>query len=111
MAVPRSLVPASLDPAGPAARDLADLWWLLLIMGGAIFLLVLALLLVPMVRRRRSDGADEADGHRAEVPRRLANRWIVGLGVVLTGVVLIVVLVVSVATMRDVSRAASSARP
>ena len=97
--------PGSLDPSGPAAGDIATLWWLLLGGGTAVFLLVVALLVVPMLRRRGVvDDAD--DGHRAEVPQRLANRLIIGLGIVMTGALLVVVLVVSVATMRDVSRAA-----
>ena len=40
------------------------------------------------------------------MPPRLANRLIIGLGIVMTGALLVGVLIVSVATMRDVSRAA-----
>ncbi|MGH9272227.1 MAG: cytochrome c oxidase subunit II [Ilumatobacteraceae bacterium] len=97
--------PGSLDPSGPAARDIAGLWWLMLGAGTAVFLLVVALLVIPMLRRRRGTPTDD-DGHRADVPPRLANRLIIGLGIVMTGILLVGVLVVSVATMRDVSRAA-----
>ncbi len=96
--------PNSLDPGGPAAQDIAALWWFLLVLGTVVFLLVLALLLIPLLRRPRQ-GAPAGDD-RAEVPAALTHRWIVGLGIVLTGVLLIVVLVFSVATMRNVSRAA-----
>lgn len=104
--MPRSTVPASLDPSGPAADSIAGLWWLLLGAGTVIFLLVMALLIIPMVRRRRDRESAVDDHHRQEVPSRLATGWIVGLGIVMTGVLLVAVLVVSVTTMRDVSRAA-----
>lgn len=100
-------MPASLDPSGPAAGDIAFLWWLLLGSGTAIFLLVVVLLVVPMLRRRRQASADGAAGDdRGEVPARLANRLIIGLGIVMTSVLLAAVLAISVATMREVSRAA-----
>lgn len=104
--MPRSTVPASLDPSGPAADSIAGLWWLLLGAGTVIFLLVVALLVIPMLRRRRTPESTIDDDHREEVPSRLATGWIVGLGIVMTGVLLVAVLVVSVTTMRDVSRAA-----
>ena len=66
-----------------------------------VFVLVLALFVVPLLRRRR----DEA-GDRDDVPAGKATRWIVWLGIVLPTVVLTGVLVVTVLTMRSVSRAA-----
>ena len=96
-----SASPSSLDPAGPGAQDIATLWWILLAGGTAVFVLVLALFVVPLLRRRR----DEA-GDRDDVPAGKAARWIVWLGIVLPTVVLTGVLVVTVLTMRSVSRAA-----
>ena len=96
-----SASPSSLDPAGPGAQDIATLWWILLAAGTAVFVLVLALFVVPLLRRRR----DEA-GDRDDVPAGKAARWIVWLGIVLPTVVLTGVLVVTVLTMRSVSRAA-----
>ena len=93
--------PSSLDPAGPGAQDIATLWWVLLAAGTAVFALVAVLFVVPLVRRRR----DEA-GDRGDVPAGKAARWIVWLGIVLPTVVLTGVLVVTVLTMRSVSRAA-----
>ena len=76
--------PGSLDPSGPAAGDIATLWWLLLGGGTAVFLLVVALLVIRCCAWRGvTDEPD--DGHRAEVPPRLANRLIIGLGIVMTG--------------------------
>jgi len=96
--------PGQLDPGGPAADDIATLWWGLLAAGTVIALLVAVLLVLPMVRRRRRMPDVSAD--HDDVPQQLANRWIIGLGVVMPGVILIAVLVFSVSTMRTVSRAA-----
>lgn len=41
---------SALDPAGPFAAAIADLWWLMLTGGAAIFLLVLALFLLVIFR-------------------------------------------------------------
>jgi len=65
---------------------------------------VVVLLVAPMLRRRRRP--EPPDGDRGEVPARFASRWIVGLGVVLPAVLLVGVLVISVSTMRSISRAA-----
>jgi cytochrome c oxidase subunit II len=96
-----SAAPSSLDPAGPGAQDIATLWWILLAGGTAVFVLVVVLFVVPLLRRRRDEGAD-----RDDVPAGKATRWIVWLGIVLPTVVLTGVLVVTVLTMRSVSRAA-----
>jgi heme/copper-type cytochrome/quinol oxidase subunit 2 len=40
-----------LNPAGPAAQNIADLWWVLLVGGIAIFGLVMVLLLAAIIRR------------------------------------------------------------
>ena len=100
-----AVVPASLDPAGPAAEDIATLWWVLLAVGTVVFGIVLVALVVPMLRRRWRGGGDES-ADRTEVPATTSTRWIVGLGVVLTTILLIGVLVVTVATVRSISRAA-----
>ncbi len=97
-------VPASLDPKGPAADAVATLWWVMLVLGTAVFVLVLALLVVPIWRRRRDAGSTSDD--RGDVPPALVNRWVIGFGVVMPAVLLIAVLVMSVSTMRTVSRAA-----
>ena len=96
--------PGQLDPGGPAADDIAPLWWGLLAAGTVIALLVAVLLVLPMVRRRRR--MPDASADHDDVPQQLANRWIIGLGVVMPGAILIAVLVFSVSTMRTVSRAA-----
>ena len=91
----------SLDPQGPEAESIADLWWLMLALGVAVFALVAVLLTAGLFRHRPPAGTEPHvdDGVRS-------RRWIVGGGVALPLVVIGVVLAATVATMRDVSRAA-----
>ena len=88
----------SLDPQGPVADSIAELWWLMLVLGVAVFVLVAVVLGVGLFRRRtgESTGLDEEES-------ALARRWIVPGGVVLPLVVIGVVLVATVATMRDIA--------
>ncbi|KFN45301.1 cytochrome c oxidase subunit II [Arenimonas composti] len=71
---------SSLDPAGPSAATIADLWWLMAVGAIGVWLLVMALLLIAL---RRS--GDEA----AARPKL----FILGGGVVLPTVVLAALLV------------------
>lgn len=84
----------SLDPQGPVAAAMADLWWLMLVLGTLVFLLFGVLLARGL---RRGPNADE---ELADEDRRLIRRWLVGGGVVLPGVVLTVVLAATLWAMR-----------
>ncbi len=50
----------SLDPAGPEARTIDNLWWLVFWIATAIFVVVEAALLYAVVRFRKRDGAEQA---------------------------------------------------
>jgi cytochrome c oxidase subunit II len=95
-----------LQRQGPAAERITELWWLFVAMGAAAYVLVIVLLVVPMIRRRRQALEEQQADDRTDVPTRLANRWIIGFGVVLPIVLLIVALVASVSTMRALPRTA-----
>jgi cytochrome c oxidase subunit 2 len=82
----------SLDPRGPVAEVMADLYWLMLAIGGAVFLLFLVMLGIGLFRRP----PEPAD---PDTSRRL-HRWIVGGGVVLPFLVLLVVYAATVYAMR-----------
>ena len=80
-----------LDPAGPAARDVAWLWWAMLIGFGLVFLVVVALWLAafrPRDRAERSPGQPDT----YDVERRQGLRWILGGGILLPGVTILVLL-------------------
>ena len=74
-----------LDPAGPAARDVAWLWWGMLIGFGLVFLVVVALWLAAF---RPRDRAERSPGQE----RRLGLRWILGGGILLPGITILVLL-------------------
>lgn len=54
-------IPSALDPQGPAAANIANLWWLLFGLGTAVFVVVTALLLFIVVTHRRSGDILEPD--------------------------------------------------
>jgi cytochrome c oxidase subunit II len=83
----------SLDPQGPAAEVMADLWWLLLALGGAVLAVFAVLLGIALFRRRTADEA------QAQTPRRF-GRWLVGWGVVVPLLILVVVFGATVQAMR-----------
>lgn len=80
-----------LEPAGPSAGVVADLWWLMVALGSAVFLLVVVLLGVGLVR------AGDGTRHDRHAPSRW---WLLGGGVALPSIVIAVVLVATVVTMR-----------
>lgn len=92
------LAMGSLDPQGPVARAMADLWWLMLGLGVAVFIVFAVLLVVGLFRRPPEPG--ELD------PQPRIGRWIVGGGVVMPLIVLIVVFGATVYAMRVVPTSA-----
>lgn len=83
-----------LDPAGPAAREVAWLWWGMLIGFGLVFVAVVALWLVAFRRRESGPG----DRHGPEEERRLGRYWILGGGILLPGLSILVLLAFGVPT-------------
>ena len=63
-------VPSMLEPNGPAARHIAELWWVMLAFGTAIFILVIALLFAGLLRKRRATSETEPDAHSVDVGRK-----------------------------------------
>jgi cytochrome c oxidase subunit 2 len=82
----------SLDPQGPAAETIADLWWLMLVLGTLAFLVFAVALAVGLTRR-------PAPGDEEQTQRRL-NRWIIGGGIALPAVVVVAVFGATVHAMR-----------
>lgn len=82
-----------LDPAGPGARDVADLGWLLIVASTVVTLGVFALLGYGLFRRRRPDETGGDD--------RSAKRWLLGGGVILPVVVILPMVGVSVGILGD----------
>jgi cytochrome c oxidase subunit 2 len=67
---------STLEPAGPAAAAIAELWWVMLAGAAALFVLVMALLIAAFLRPEAGRNA----------PERI---WLVGGGLVLPAIVLL----------------------
>lgn len=78
---------STVDPAGPAARTIAELWWVMLI--GAALIFGLVMVLIALAFRPARPTAHEA-GAAAEA--RHERRWIVGLGLAFPITVLLALL-------------------
>lgn len=87
---------SALDPAGPQAERIGDLWWLMLWVSTAVFALVMIALLVPLFRRGR--GPEEPGPIPLESRRRITR--VVAGAVGVTVIVLFVLLFASVGTGR-----------
>lgn len=97
---------SALDPAGPQAGRIEDLWWLMFWVCAAVFVLVMAFLAAAIVR---APGTGEGHGFVPLEKRRL-SRW-VGGAVGATVVLLFVLLVASVGTGRAVASLSASRAP
>ena len=91
----------TLDPQGPAADSMADLWWLMLALGVAVFVIFAVVLAVGLFRRRPPEAPDLG----AEEPSRF-NAWMIGAGVAVPLVVIAVVFAATVHAMRDMETTA-----
>lgn len=82
----------SLEPGGPVAETIQDLWWLLLGLGVVVFLVFAVLLAWGLFTKSAGDEAGDV--------RKRHRRWIVVGGVLMPTVVLIVVFSATVLAMR-----------
>jgi cytochrome c oxidase subunit II len=87
------LVDGSLDPQGPAAEVMAELWWLLLGLGVAVFAVFAVLLGLALFRRRKPPEAETP-------PPGRFGRLLVGWGVAGPLLILVVVFGATLAAMR-----------
>ena len=92
-------VQSALDPAGPGAARILELFWLFTIVCGLIFVAVVAALLWAAFRRRRERGGAAVPHPPGE--RRL--RWTVGAATGLTVAILLGLLVSSFAVDRSLA--------
>jgi cytochrome c oxidase subunit II len=89
----------ALDPAGPQAAHIAELWWLTLALCGVVFVAILAAFLFALWRTPRATAATPPDLRPISEPEPRAKA-VVGIAVGLAIVGLLALLVGNVATDR-----------
>lgn len=87
--------PSTLDPQGPAAARIAELWWVMLALGSATFLLVIALMVAALLRRRRGTSATAPASKGGDTGRN----WPILGGIVLPIVVISIAFGYSIYTL------------
>lgn len=87
---------ATLDPAGPAARQILDLYWAMVVLGGVGFVVFLALLVAALRRRGRPDRDAPDDG----TGRGRFRALLVGAGVIQPLLLITVTFALTLGAMR-----------
>jgi cytochrome c oxidase subunit II len=90
-------MPSTLEPRGPNAAHLAQLWWVMLGLGTAIFVLVTALLAAALLRRQRATSATAP-----ETSSNVGRRWLIQGGIILPLIVLAIVFGYTIYTLAAV---------
>ena len=85
--------PSILDPQGPAAAHIADLWWLLFGLALAVLIFVFTFLALALFRRRTAE-VDLQQSHQA------GTRVIIWAGVIMPAIILAVVYAATLWTLR-----------
>jgi cytochrome c oxidase subunit 2 len=92
--------PSMLDPHGPGAAHIADLWWVMLGFGTFIFVLVTVLLFAALLRRRRATNETPPDRNRD-----IGRNWLIWGGIVLPITILIIIFGYNIYTLAAVENA------
>ena len=92
------------QPKGPAARTVAGLWWPMLVTATAVFAFVTGMLLLAAARGRRKTE------DQAKVTPRWGEPFIVGAGVVVSGVILVGFFLFSLAKQQALADAGRRTR-
>lgn len=86
----------SLDPGGPVAAEIAELWWILLCLGAGVFVLFMFVLIRGLLRRE-SEGVSDRSG-----------LFLVVGGVIMPTILVAVVFAVTLIAMRAIPSSATS---
>jgi cytochrome c oxidase subunit 2 len=88
--------PSMLDPKGPAAQSISNLWWLLFWMATGVFIIVMAYLLWALLRRR------EDEEYSTGEPRWGTRTVLLG-GIIGPAIILLVVFGATIWTLRAIA--------
>jgi cytochrome c oxidase subunit II len=92
--------PNALDPRGPAAAEIADLWWLMFWLAMAVFVAVMILLFVAIFKSLRRQNDPKQEYPDGDDPKHFVTRpsFLLISGVLIPGIILFFLLIVSVRT-------------
>ncbi len=90
-----STYPSTLEPHGPAAARIAELWWFMFGLGAVIWLVVVGLMFAALLRRRRSTSATDPESIGGDTGRN----WPIFGGIVVPLIVIGVVFGYSIYTL------------
>lgn len=93
-----AVTPDALNPQGPGAARIAQLWWLLASLGSLTYLLVVGLLGWALWRKRKS--IHPASSEETESP---SQRFIIGGGVLFPAVILLIVFGATLSSLVDLN--------
>jgi cytochrome c oxidase subunit 2 len=88
-------IQSTLEPAGPGAARIGDIWWLMLIVCTAVFGLVMLILAWAIARRRRPSLDPVSASVRPNPQRDRRMGQVVGASIAVTAAILLVFVVVS----------------
>jgi cytochrome c oxidase subunit II len=88
-------IQSALDPAGPGAARIGDIWWLMLWVCAAVFVLVMAILLWAIARRQRPSVEPVSAIVRPEPQRERRMAQVVGVSIAVTAVILLLFVTAS----------------
>jgi cytochrome c oxidase subunit II len=91
-------LPASLDPQGYAAEQIASLGWLMIGWGAVIWIGVSVLLVIGLFRNKSAENYAPLP---AKEQKNAVNFWIVGGGIIMPTLVLIVLITLTIGTLRS----------
>jgi cytochrome c oxidase subunit II len=95
-----NITPSTLNPQGPAASRISELWWVMFVLGTLIFVLVIVLMFAALLRKRRATSLTPPDDEGRDVGRR----WVIQGGIILPLIVLAIVFGHSIYTLAAVSQ-------
>jgi cytochrome c oxidase subunit 2 len=95
-----SNAPSTLDPQGPAAERIANLWWFLLALGGVVYLAIIVFLFIALFNRNRQNNIDAG--------LRPGSRIVLFAGIITPAAILLVVFGFTVATLNAIAMPAGA---
>jgi cytochrome c oxidase subunit II len=93
-----SQTPSALDPRGPGAAKIADLWWIMFGLGVLVYAIVMTILILAIIRRQRATRETPPDSDESK-----GWNWVILGGIALPAVILVIVFGSTIYTLAAIS--------